>query len=110
MLAVLQRPQRFEIAVVVVIVTQQYVSNRRQIVEANARLTHAPRPGPPERAGALRENGVGDDVAGARLNQKGRVTNEGDDDLAAARRRKRGPLHDWHLRRPWRATLEQHAW
>ena len=109
MIAVLQRPQCFQIAVVVVIVTQEYVSNRRQIVEANARLTHAPGPCPPERSGALREDRVGDDVAGARLNQKGRVTDEGDDDLVAAGRRRRGPLHDWHLRRPWGVTLEQHA-
>ena len=43
-MAVLQRPQCFQIAVVVVIVTQEHVSNRRQIVEANARLTHAPAP------------------------------------------------------------------
>ena len=53
-----------QIAVIVVVVAEQHDRDRRQVVEANGRLPHAPRPEQVQRTGALGIDRVGEDVAG----------------------------------------------
>ena len=71
-----ERPQ---IAMVVMVVTEQHHRDGRQVVERHGRLPDSPRADHVQRTGALGVHGVGQDVPRRCLNQKRRVTDERDD-------------------------------
>ena len=108
MKAFLQQPQRPQIAVIVVIVTQKHEGYRRQIVEP-----YAGRPGPPrsrerDRAGSLVVDRIDQHAGCIGLNQKSGVTYEGHHRLAWSRLRR--PLRlDRHPRGPFGPGREQQA-
>ena len=80
--------ERAQIAVVVMVVTQQHDRDRRQVVERHRRLPDSPRSDHVQRACALGVHRVGQDVPRRRLNQKRRVTDERDDGDGAVQSRR----------------------
>jgi hypothetical protein len=101
------RTQCRQIAVIVVVVTQEHRRNRRQIVEANARLAHTSWPDPREGTCALRVYRVGDDVPRGGLNEECCMTNERNDRRCAIQRW-RHPWSNFDVSRPRRPRLAQH--
>jgi len=93
---------------VVVVVTEQHRRDRRQVIESYRWLPDPLWPQYVERSGALRIHRICEQVAGGRLNQKGRVPDEGDDRGGAAERR-RGPHGYVDVTRPRCSPFEQHA-
>ena len=99
--------QRRQIAVIVVVVTEQHRRDRRQVVEPHARLPDSPRSSPGHRARALGIHRIGQEVPGGGLDQERRMADERD-------RRGRTVECRRHLRlnldvyRPGRARLAQH--
>jgi hypothetical protein len=83
--------------------------DRRQVVEADGRLPDALRPQHAQGPGPLRVHRVGQHIAGLRLNQERRVTDERDRGSRAIERRRLPHLHIDALRPP-RSWLEQHPW
>lgn len=106
-----QTSERTAIEMVVVVVAQQHDRDFRKIVEAHRRLTHAPRAEDAERSRVLRVDGIGQDVAGRRLNQARRVADERADGSRAAERRRHRQSHLDRARPPGtlRALFGQHA-
>ena len=106
--APLERTQGAEIAVVVMIVTQQHQGNGRQIVESHARRPHAAGARERNRARPLRVHGIGQQAGGADLDQKRRMTDERHNHVARAGAG--GPARlDRDRGRPATARREQHA-
>jgi hypothetical protein len=72
-----QPQQGRDIQVIVVVMAQQHDIDRRQVLEADAWDTMAPRPCELHRAGALAPDRIRDDVQFADLQQHRRVVDEG---------------------------------
>ena len=81
-----EHAERAQIAVVVVVVTEQHDRDGRQVVERHGRLPNPPRSEQVQRTGALGIHRIGQDVSRRRLNQKRRVTDERDDGGRAVQR------------------------
>jgi hypothetical protein len=96
---VLEQFQSAEVAVVVVIVTQQHQRDRRQVVEPHTRGPHSAGPGERERARALRVHRIDQYIGGSRLDEEGGVPHEGHNDLTLTERRRTARL-DRDLTRP----------
>ena len=82
--ALREQSERVQIAVIVVIVTEQHRRDRRQVVEGDSQLPNSPRSNDVQWAGALGIHRVGQNIPRRRLNQKCGVTDE--------RRDSRGPI------------------
>src|SRR5205807_8747056 len=104
----LQRSQGREIAVVVMIVTEQHERDGGQIVEAHARRPHAARARERNRARALRVHRIDQQADGADLDEKRGMTDERDRHVVRADAG-RPPRLDGERRRPAGARREQHA-
>ena len=68
---------------VVMVMAQQDGGDGRQVLESHCRLPDAPGSHQVQRARPLRIHGIGQDVPGRRLNQKGRVADERHDRFRA---------------------------
>ena len=102
-----EHAERPQIAVIVVVVTEQHRRDGRQVVERDGRLPDSPRSEQVQRTCTLGIHRVGQDVPCRRLNQKRRVTDERDDGAGAVEcRRPSRRLVD--VRRPGCSRLEQH--
>src|SRR6059058_4688788 len=84
MKAPLERSQGPEIAVIVMIVTEQHERDGRQIVEAHARRPHAAGARERNRARALRVHRIDQQADGADLDEKRGMTDERDHHVVRA--------------------------
>src|SRR5918994_4096435 len=96
---VLEQFQSGEVAVVVVIVTQQHQRDRRQVLEMHTRRPHSAGPRKRERARALSVHRIDQHIRGCRLDQERRVPYKGHDDVALTGRRRAARL-DRDVTRP----------
>jgi hypothetical protein len=93
---------------VIVIVAEQDERNFRKQIEWNRWLPDAARPRERDRARALGIDRIGEDVAERRLDQEGRVADEGDDRRGVIERCRRA-RDDRDVRGPRHTGLTQHA-
>src|SRR5262245_49238648 len=102
--------QRRTIEVVVVIVAYEHDRDWRERVEWNGRKPDAPRSEHVPRPGVFGIHRVGQDISGGRLNEEGRVADEGHHRGCATVERRHDSRFVLDARRPRRPAFQQHPW